>query len=66
MSTKKEKSVLNMTKFIQSQSLILLGKLNELEDNEKLDELCDLSEELHQLAEEVYSKTREVLDCIEE
>jgi len=48
--TKQEKAVLNMAKFLQSQSLLLLEKLNEL-DSEKLDAETNLCEKLHERAE---------------
>ena len=40
---KKEKSALNVAKFIKSQTLILLDKLNELDD----DEGANACEKLH-------------------
>lgn len=45
--TKQEKTVLNMAKFIQGQSLMLLDKLNELD----LDREADMCEKLHEDAE---------------
>ena len=45
--TKQQKTALNMAKFIQAQSLLLLEKLNEL----ALDTEADLCEELHEDAE---------------
>ena len=51
MSDKQRQSILKMAKFIKNQSLILVEKLNELEDDQDLDQLCTLSEELHDLAE---------------
>ena len=45
--TKQEKTALNMAKFIQGQSLLLLGKLNEL----NLDIEADMCEKLHEDAE---------------
>ncbi|MGG4610753.1 Rop family plasmid primer RNA-binding protein [Providencia sp. Me31A] len=47
---KQEKAVLNMAKFLQSQSLLLLEKLNELDSN-NLDAETNLCEELHEQAE---------------
>ncbi|WP_100757170.1 Rop family plasmid primer RNA-binding protein, partial [Klebsiella pneumoniae] len=41
--TKQQKTALNMAKFIQNQSLLLLEKLNELD----LDVEADLCEKLH-------------------
>lgn len=45
--TKQEKTALNMAKFIQGQSLLLLEKLNELD----LDREADMCEQLHEDAE---------------
>lgn len=45
--TKQEKTALNMAKFIQGQSLLLLEKLNELD----LDREADMCEKLHEDAE---------------
>ncbi|MCM8496667.1 Rop family plasmid primer RNA-binding protein, partial [Enterobacter hormaechei] len=42
--TKQQKMTLNMAKFIQAQSLLLLEKLNELD----LDTEADLCEKLHE------------------
>ena len=42
--TKQEKTALNMAKFIQGQSLLLLEKLNEL----NLDLEADMCEKLHE------------------
>ena len=50
MMTKQQKTALNMAKFIQAQSLLLLEKLNELD----LDVEADLCEKLHEEAEELY------------
>lgn len=47
MMTKQEKTVLNMAKFIQGQSLLLLEKLNEL----NFDTEADMCEKLHEDAE---------------
>ncbi|MEQ9769235.1 Rop family plasmid primer RNA-binding protein [Pectobacterium jejuense] len=44
---KQEKTALNMAKFIQGQSLLLLEKLNEL----NLDMAADMCEKLHEDAE---------------
>ncbi|WP_258317885.1 Rop family plasmid primer RNA-binding protein, partial [Klebsiella pneumoniae] len=43
--TKQQKTALNMAKFIQNQSLLLLEKLNELD----LDVEADLCEKLHDM-----------------
>lgn len=48
--TKQEKAVVNMAKFLQAQSLLLLEKLNQL-DSDKLDTETNLCEELHEQAE---------------
>lgn len=48
--SKQQKTVLNMAKFIQTQSLFLLEKLNELD----LDAEADLCEKLHEDAEQLY------------
>ena len=50
MMTKPQKTALNMAKFIQAQSLLLLEKLNELD----LDAEADLCEKLHEDAEALY------------
>ena len=48
--TKQQKTALNMAKFIQNQSLLLLENLNELD----LDAEADLCEKLHEDAERLY------------
>lgn len=48
--TKQHKTALNMAKFIQAQSLLLLEKLNEMD----LDAEADLCEKLHEDAEQLY------------
>jgi len=48
--TKEQKSALNMAKFIQGQSLLLLEKLNALD----LDDAADLCEKLHEDSERIY------------
>ena len=48
--TKQEKAVVNMAKFLQAQSLLLLEKLNEL-DSDNLDAETNLCEELHERTE---------------
>jgi hypothetical protein len=49
--TKQHKTVLNMAKFIQDQSLLLLEKLNELD----LHDEADMCEKLHEDAERFHS-----------
>lgn len=51
--TKQEKAVLNMAKFLQAQSLLLLEKLNEL-DSDNLDTETNICEELHEQAESLH------------
>ncbi|HEK0966001.1 TPA: Rop family plasmid primer RNA-binding protein [Proteus mirabilis] len=51
--TKQEKVVLNMAKFLQSQSLLLLEKLNEL-NSDNIDAETNLCEELHEHAESLH------------
>ncbi|HBA8794670.1 TPA: Rop family plasmid primer RNA-binding protein [Escherichia coli] len=46
---KHQKTALNMAKFIQDQSLLLLDKLTEL----NLDDRADECEKLHELAEQL-------------
>ncbi|MBS3857582.1 Rop family plasmid primer RNA-binding protein [Proteus mirabilis] len=53
--TKQEKAVVNMAKFLQAQSLLLLEKLNEL-DSDKLDTETNLCEELHEQAESLHQQ----------
>lgn len=48
--TKQENTALNMAKFIQGQSLLLLEKLNEL----NLDREADMCEKIHEDAEQLY------------
>lgn len=50
MITKHQQTTLNMAKFIQAQSLLLLEKLNELD----LDTEAGLCEKLHEDAEQLY------------
>ncbi|MBW0823917.1 Rop family plasmid primer RNA-binding protein, partial [Escherichia coli] len=47
--TKQEKTALNMARFIRSQTLTLLEKLNELD----ADEQADIGESLHDHADEL-------------
>lgn len=51
--TKQEKTALNMARFIRSQTLTLLEKLNELD----ADEQADICESLHDHADELYRST---------
>lgn len=53
--TKQEKAVLNMAKFLQSQSLLLLEKLNEL-DSDNIDAETNLCEKLHEQAEALHNQ----------
>ncbi|MGE9805845.1 Rop family plasmid primer RNA-binding protein [Escherichia coli] len=53
--TKQERAVVNMAKFLQAQSLLLLEKLNEL-DSDKLDAETNLCEELHEQAESLHQQ----------
>lgn len=55
--TKQEKAVLNMAKFLQSQSLLLLDKLNELDSN-NLDDETNLCEEINERAELLQQRLR--------
>lgn len=61
--TKQEKTALNMAKFIQGQSLLLLEKLNEL----NLDLEADMCEKLHEDAEmlckTLYGRLNTLLDA---
>nr|AAO16096.1 Rop [Enterobacter sp. RFL1396] len=50
MITKQQKMTLNMAKFIQAQSLLLLEKLNELD----LDTEANMCEKLHEDAEQLF------------
>jgi len=53
--TKQEKAVVNMAKFLQAQSLLLLEKLNEL-DSDNLDAETNLCEELYEQAESLHQR----------
>lgn len=55
---KQQKTAVNMAKFIQDQSLLLLEKLNELD----LDTEADLCEKLHEGAEHLYCSLSERLN----
>lgn len=50
--TKQHKTALNMAKFIQNQSLLLLEKFNELD----LDSEAGMCEKLHEDAERLHDK----------
>ncbi|EPN9330352.1 MULTISPECIES: Rop family plasmid primer RNA-binding protein [Bacteria] len=54
---KQQKTAVNMAKFIQDQSLLLLEKLNELD----LDTEADFCEKLHEDAEHLYRSLSERL-----
>ena len=58
---KQEKTILNMAKFLQGQSLLLLEKLNEL-DSDNLDAETNLCEELHEHAESLHKQLSAKLD----
>ncbi|MDF3711888.1 Rop family plasmid primer RNA-binding protein [Enterobacter hormaechei] len=60
--TKQQKMTLNMAKFIQAQSLLLLEKLNELD----LDTEADLCEKLHEDAEHLVRALASRLDDFQE
>lgn len=56
--TKEQKTALNMAKFIQGQSLLLLEKLNGLD----LDREADACEKLHEDAERLYRQMAALFD----
>ncbi|HFF8581253.1 TPA: Rop family plasmid primer RNA-binding protein [Klebsiella pneumoniae] len=58
--TKQQKTALNMAKFIQNQSLLLLEKLNEL------DVEADLCEKLHDDAEHLFRTLSSRLDELQD
>jgi hypothetical protein len=60
--SKKYKTALNMAKFIQAQSLLLLEKLNELD----LDTEADLCEVLHEDAEHLFRSLTTRIDGLQE
>ncbi len=62
MMSKQQKTVLNMAKFIQAQSLLLLEKLNELD----LDTEADLCEALHEDAEHLFRSLTTRIDGLQE
>jgi len=59
---KKQQTALNMAKFIQGQSLLLLEKLNELD----LDSEADLCEKLHEDAEHLFRTLSLKMDDLQE
>ncbi len=61
-ATKQQKTALNMAKFIQNQSLLLLEKLNELD----LDAEADLCEKLHDDAEHLFRTLSSRLDELQD
>lgn len=60
--TKQQQTALNMAKFIQNQSLLLLEKLNELD----LDAEADLCEKLHDDAEHLFRTLSSRLDELQD
>lgn len=62
LMTKQQKTALNMAKFIQNQSLLLLEKLNELD----LDVEADLCEKLHDDAEQLFRTLSSRLDVLQD
>nr|WP_015060309.1 Rop family plasmid primer RNA-binding protein [Rahnella aquatilis]CAZ68168.1 ROM protein [Rahnella aquatilis] len=56
--TKQEKAALNMAKFIQAQTLLLLEKLKEL----NLDEMANQCERLHELSEQLHDDLKKEVD----
>ena len=62
LMTKQQKTALNMAKFIQNQSLLLLEKLNELD----LDVEADLCEKLHDDAEHLFRTLSSRLDELQD
>ena len=59
---KQQKTAVNMAKFIQNQSLLLLEKLNELD----LDAEADLCEKLHDDAEHLFRTLSSRLDELQD
>jgi len=59
---KQQKTALNMARFIQGQSLLLLEKLNELD----LDAEADLCEKLHEDAEHLFRTLSLKMDALQE
>jgi hypothetical protein len=62
LMTKQQKTALNMAKFIQNQSLLLLEKLNELD----LDVEADLCEKLHDDTEHLFRTLSSRLDALQD
>ena len=60
--TKQQKTALNMAKFIQGQSLLLLEKLDELD----FDEEADLCQKLHEDAERLYRFISDRIDALKD
>ena len=58
--TKQEKTALNMARFIRSQTLTLLEKLNELD----ADEQADICESLHEAAGQLTEETGRKLSAV--
>lgn len=58
LMTKQQKTALNMAKFIQDQSLLLLERLNELD----LDSEADMCEKLHEDAERLHAVLQDRLN----
>lgn len=59
---KKEKSAINVAKFIKSQTLILLDKLNELDDDDAAsacEKLHDDAEALHEMLTKKWASEEE-------
>lgn len=56
--TKQEKAALNLAKFLKTQSLILLEKLNELD----ADKQADICEQLHEHAEQLHHSVEQRFD----
>ncbi|EPS5871294.1 Rop family plasmid primer RNA-binding protein [Cronobacter sakazakii] len=56
--TKQQKTALNMAKFIQDQSLLLLERLNELD----LDSEADMCEKLHEDGERLHAVLQDRLN----
>ncbi|UMV24579.1 Rop family plasmid primer RNA-binding protein (plasmid) [Klebsiella pneumoniae] len=58
---KQQKTAVNMAKFIQDQSLLLLDRLNELD----LDHEADFCEKLHEDAEHLFRTLSLRLDALQ-
>ncbi|MGO1151500.1 Rop family plasmid primer RNA-binding protein [Klebsiella pneumoniae] len=59
---KQQKTAVNMAKFIQDQSLLLLDRLNELD----LDHEADFCEKLHEDAEHLFRTLTSRLDALQD